>query len=86
MNALSKEQQEAIKKISTTRLSLYLLHAGVSDTETDKIDWSAMIEKWAVLAAEGRDRLVEATAAAMAAPGMSEAEIALEHDSLAHAI
>jgi len=78
MERLTKEQKEAIKKTSNARLIFLLQRAGVEDAEIEKMDRTTMMERWAELVADGRDKPVE-----VAPLGKTAAELELEKERLA---
>ena len=56
MDKLEASQREAIKKMSSLRLSAKLLEAGLDETQIQAMDRSQMMNAWAELVAAGKDK------------------------------
>jgi hypothetical protein len=56
MEKLTDTQQEAIKRMSKSRLIAKLLAAGVADEEVEKMDKPALNKAWAEIVHAGKDK------------------------------
>ena len=56
MDKLTEPQRSDIKKMSTVRLTSKLMSAGIPEEEIEKLDRQGMMEAWAKIVAEGKDK------------------------------
>ena len=61
MDRLSQDKQDNIKKMSTERLIIFLTRAGLDEETVLAMDRPQMMETWAELVAEGKDKPQEAS-------------------------
>jgi len=79
MEKLEASQREAIKKMSSLRLSAKLLEAGFDETQIQAMDRSRMMNTWAEMVAAGKDK---PTAVASAVAGLVGYDPELERKRL----
>ena len=79
MDKLDASQREAIKKMSSLRLSAKLLEAGFDETQIQAMDRSRMMNTWAEMVAAGKDK---PTAVASAVAGLVGYDPELERKRL----
>jgi hypothetical protein len=63
MDRLTKQQQDAAKRLSTDRLRLNLLRLGYEEEDVCARDREALLAAWAELVATGKDKPRAGTAA-----------------------
>jgi len=78
MDKLSETQRTDIKKMPNVRLTSKLMAAGVSEEEIEKLDRAEMMEAWAKLVGEGKEKVLVPTGSLT-----MEYESALEKERLA---
>ena len=81
MDKLSEPQRSDIKKMSMVRLTLKLVAAGMPEEEIEKLDRQGMMEAWAKIVAEGKDKLPVVKAMPAAAgydPDLEKERLAFE--------
>jgi len=61
MDKLSETQRTDIKKMSNVQLTSKLMAAGVSKEEIEKLDRAGMMEAWAKLVGEGKEKVLVPT-------------------------
>jgi hypothetical protein len=81
MEKLTDTQQEAIKRMSKSRLIAKLLAAGVADEEVEKMDKPALNKAWAEIVHGGKDKPGVATAGGYD-PEIEREKLAIERHRL----
>ena len=67
LDKLQPQQREAVKKLSTLRLTCKLIEAGEDEETITQMDRTALLEAWAGYILAGTDKQVEEVATSMRA-------------------